>query len=62
MLVSCWIDAYMMAELISFSFTVVGRYVTWSFKFSRNDKICELKRQLEDFNESSKSMGPLHKT
>lgn len=46
----------LMPSLISFSFTVVGRYVTWSFKFSRNDTICELKRQHEDFDESSKSM------
>lgn len=43
--------------MISFSFTVVGRYVTWPFKFSCHDTICELKRQLEDFDESSKSMA-----
>ena len=54
--VSSCIDAYILAELSTFSFTVVGRYVTWSFKFSCDDTICELKRQLEDFNESSKSM------
>lgn len=34
------------------SCTVVGRYVTWPLKFSCNDTICQLKRQLKDFNES----------
>lgn len=49
-------------SLISFSFTVAGGYVTRSFKFSRNDTICELKRKPEDFDESFKSMVLLHKT
>lgn len=37
-------------------FTVVGRHVTWSLKCSCNDAICQLQRQLKDFNESHESM------
>jgi len=53
-LVQCHV--YLLSDSFYPSFAGSGRYVTWSLKFSRNDTVCQLTRQLKDFNEPSTSM------